>query len=204
MTGYPESLSDPSYQGQILVATYPLIGNYGVPFMVRNNGLAEHFESDRLQVTGLVISDYSFRYSHWNAEKSLSDWMAEQDVPGIFGIDTRMLTKLIREKGAMLGKIIVDGDPGFRDPNKENLVANVSVKEPAIFGNGKYRILLVDCGTKNNIIRCLLKRDTTVTLVPWDHPFNADEFDGFLLSNGPGDPKMCIDTIRNTTGIAGG
>lgn len=201
MTGYPESLSDPSYQGQILVATYPLIGNYGVPFMVRKNGLAENFESDRLQVTGLVISDYSFRYSHWNAEKSLSDWMNEQQVPGIFGIDTRMLTKMIREKGAMLGKIIVDGDPGFRDPNTENLVARVSVKEPAVYGNGKYRILLVDCGTKNNIIRCLLKRDTTVTCVPWDHSFDPAEFDGILLTNGPGDPKMCDITILNTKAL---
>jgi carbamoyl-phosphate synthase small subunit len=198
MTGYPESLSDPSYQGQILVATYPLIGNYGVPYMVRNNGLAENFESDHLQVTGLVISDYSFRYSHWNAEKSLSDWMNEQEVPGIFGIDTRMLTKMIRENGAMLGKIIVDGDPGFRDPNTENLVARVSVQAPAVYGSGKYKVLLVDCGTKNNIIRCLLKRNTTLTCVPWDHPFAEERFDGVLLSNGPGDPKMCRATIQNT------
>jgi carbamoyl-phosphate synthase small subunit len=198
MTGYPESLSDPSYQGQILVATYPLIGNYGVPYMVRDNGLAENFESDSLQVTGLVISDYSFRYSHWNAEKSLSDWMCEQKVPGIFGVDTRMLTKMIREKGAMLGKIMVDGDPGFTDPNRENLVARVSVREPAVYGSGKYRILLVDCGTKNNIIRCLLKRNTTVTIIPWDHPFPKGSFDAVLLSNGPGDPKMCSDTIKNT------
>ena len=203
MTGYPESLSDPSYQGQILVATYPLIGNYGVPFMVRKYGLAENFESDCLQVTGLVISDYSFRYSHWNAEKSLSDWMREQHVPGIFGIDTRMLTKMIREKGAMLGKIVVDGDPGFRDPNTENLVARVSVKEPAVYGEGKFRILLVDCGTKNNIIRCLLKRNTTVTRVPWDHPVDAAMYDGILLSNGPGDPKMCAATIGTVRDLMG-
>jgi carbamoyl-phosphate synthase small subunit len=155
-------------------------------------------------VTGLVISDYSFRYSHWNAEKSLSDWMVEQDVPGIFGVDTRMLTKLIREKGAMLGKIIVDGDPGFRDPNSENLVARVSSREPVGFGNGKFRILLVDCGTKNNIIRCLLKRNTTVTLVPWDHPFPDGTYDGILLSNGPGDPKTCLATIKNTAEVLAG
>ena len=198
MTGYPESLSDPSYKGQILVATYPLIGNYGVPRMIRNNGLAEHFESDHLQVSGLVISDYSFRYSHWNADKSLSDWMEEEQVPGVFGIDTRALTKLIREKGAMLGKIVVDADPGFRDPNLDNLVDSVSIREPRVYGSGKCRILLVDCGTKNNIIRCLLKRDATVTVVPWNHPLNAGDYDGILLSNGPGDPKICGDTIRHT------
>ena len=203
MTGYPESLSDPSYQGQILVATYPLIGNYGVPRMEKNNGLAENFESERLQVTGLVISDYSFNYSHWNAEKSLADWLTEQGVPGIFGIDTRMLTKLIREKGAMLGKIVIEGDPGFRDPNTENLVGRVSVKSPVVYGNGRYRILLVDCGTKNNIIRCLLKRNTTVTRVPWDHPVDAAKYDGILLSNGPGDPKMCAATIGTVRDLMG-
>lgn len=204
MTGYPESLSDPSYQGQILVATYPLIGNYGVPYTTREHGLATNFESDRLQVTGLVISDYSFRYSHWNAEKSLSQWMSELDVPGIFGVDTRMLTKLIRENGAMLGKIIVDGDPGFNDPNRENLVARVSTRVPRIFGDGKYRILLADCGTKNNIIRCLLRRDCTVTVVPWDHPLSSSGFDGIVLSNGPGDPKMCTETIEHTASLLDG
>src|SRR5512138_2438428 len=132
MTGYPESLSDPSYKGQILVATYPLIGNYGVPRMHHKHGLAEHFESDRLQVTGLVISDYSFRYSHWNAAMSLSDWLRKQNVPGIFGVDTRMLTKIIREKGAMLGRILVKGAVDFHDPNRDNLVAEVSSKAPAV------------------------------------------------------------------------
>jgi carbamoyl-phosphate synthase small subunit len=198
MTGYPESLSDPSYKGQILVATYPLIGNYGVPRMQREHGLAENFESDRLQVTGLIISDYSFRYSHWNAAMSLSDWLREQEVPGIFGIDTRMLTQIIREEGAMLGRILVNGEVGFHDPNKENLVAAVSSKEPVVTGTGKYKISLIDCGTKNNIIRCLLKRDTTVTVLPWDHPVPEGTYDGVLLSNGPGDPKMCGATIRQT------
>lgn len=197
MTGYPESLSDPSYQGQILVATYPLIGNYGVPRLVRTHGLTDHFESDRLQVTGLVISDYSFQYSHWNAERSLSDWMIEQGVPGIYGIDTRLLTMRIREQGALLGKIVIGGDPGFRDPNRENLVERVSVNAPVEHGSGRYRILLVDCGTKNNIIRCLLRRDATVVQVPWNHPLNEESFDGVVLSNGPGDPKMCIETIKN-------
>ena len=101
MTGYPESLSDPSYKGQILVSTYPLIGNYGVPHTFMEEGLSACFESDGLQITGLVISDYSLKYSHWNAAKSLSQWMTEQQVPGISGVDTRFLTRLIREKGSL-------------------------------------------------------------------------------------------------------
>jgi carbamoyl-phosphate synthase small subunit len=197
MNGYPESLTDPSYKGQILVATFPLIGNYGVPEMKYKDGMAEFFESDKVHITGLVISDYSFNYSHWNAVKSLSDWLAEHNVPGIFGIDTRRLTKIIREKGAMLGKIIVNDDIPFYDPNKENLVNLVSAKIPKYYGNGRHKILLVDCGTKNNIIRCLLRRDTTVHRVPWDYPIDPAGYDGVLFSNGPGDPKMCRPTIEN-------
>lgn len=204
MTGYPESLTDPSYKGQLLVATYPLIGNYGVPQHKTVNGLAESFESDRVQIAGLIISDYSFRYSHWNAARSLADWLGENDIPGIFGIDTRGLTKIIREKGAMPGKIIVDRDIDFYDPNKDNLVEQVSTREVITYGNGKHRILLIDCGTKNNIIRCLLKRDATVIRVPWDYPPAGLEFDGVLLSNGPGDPKMCAATISHTRALLEG
>jgi carbamoyl-phosphate synthase small subunit len=198
MTGYPESLTDPSYKGQILVATYPLIGNYGVPQHQIVNGMAEYFESDKVQISGLVISDYSFQYSHWNASKSLADWLRENNVPGIFGIDTRALTKMIREKGAMLGKIVIDEDISFYDPNKDNLVDQVSTKEIKTYGNGRYKILLIDCGTKNNIIRCLLKRDATVIRVPWNHSPQGLDYDGVLLSNGPGDPKMCHETIEHT------
>lgn len=204
MTGYPESLTDPSYKGQILVATYPLIGNYGVPHMEMADGMAVNFESEALQVTGLVISDYSFTYSHWNAARGLSEWLNAQNVPGIFGIDTRALTKLIREKGAMLGKIIIEEDIGFYDPNLDNLAALVSVKQPVTYGNGRYKILLVDCGTKNNIIRCLLRRDATVVRVPWDHPLASSHYDGILLSNGPGDPKMCRETIRQARDLLTG
>jgi carbamoyl-phosphate synthase small subunit len=201
MNGYPESLTDPSFKGQILVAAFPLIGNYGVPKMHMKSGLTEFFESEKVQVTGLVISDYSFSYSHWNADKSLSDWLKENDVPGIFGIDTRKLTKIIREKGAMLGKIIIENDIPFYDPNKENLVDQVASRECITYGKGRYRILLVDCGTKNNIIRCLLKRDATVYRVPWDHPVDPSGFDGVLFSNGPGDPKMCRATIESAKNL---
>ena len=198
MTGYPESITDPSYKGQILVLTYPLIGNYGVPDNVLENQLSKFYESENIQISGLIISDYSAEHHHWNARKSLSDWMIEHRIPGIFGIDTRALTKILREKGSLLGKILVDeGNIDFYDPNEDNLVDQVSTKEKLIYGDGKYKILLVDCGVKNNIIRHLIKRDTTVIRVPWDYPFQNEEYDGLFLTNGPGDPKKCETTISN-------
>jgi carbamoyl-phosphate synthase small subunit len=198
MTGYPESLTDPSYKGQILVLTYPLIGNYGVPSNKMENDLFKYFESYTLHISGLVISDYSEKFSHWNASKSLGEWLKEHAIPGISGVDTRALTKRLREKGTMLGKIISPGkDIDFYDPNKDNLVAQVSIKEKKIYGNGKYRILLVDCGVKNNIIRNFLKRDTTVIQVPWNHDISKEDYDGLFITNGPGDPKLCKATIKN-------
>lgn len=197
MTGYPESLTDPSYTGQILVSTYPMIGNYGVPVNRMENGVHAHYESNKLHITALIISDYSFEYSHWNAEKSLSDWLKEWDVPGIFGIDTRALTKILREKGSMLGKIEFDDQPiDFYDPNKENLVAIASCSKKEVYGNGKHKVVLVDCGVKNNIIRCLLDRDATVIRVPWDYDFTSEQYDGLFISNGPGDPAMCDATVK--------
>ena len=198
MTGYPESLSDPSYAGQILVATYPLIGNYGVPDRIREDGMLRNFESEKLQVSGLIVADYSFSFSHWNASNSLSDWLSGEKIPGIYGIDTRSLTKLLREKGTMLGKIVFAGaNIPFYDPNAENLVASVSTPEPVTFGSGKFRIALIDCGVKNNIIRCLLKRDATVIKLPWDSDFTTAQYDGIVLSNGPGDPQQCKSTIAH-------
>ena len=198
MTGYPESLTDPSYYGQILISTYPLIGNYGVPENKVKNKLPEIFESDKIQVSGFVISDYSFEYSHWNAKKSLSEWLIENKVPGIYGLDTRALTKKLREKGSMLGKIIFeDEEIDFVDPNVTNLVEKVSIKEKIIYGNGKRKIVLVDLGVKNNIVRCLLKRDTTVVKVPWNYDFTKEDYDGLVISNGPGDPTFCKTTIEN-------
>lgn len=198
MAGYPESITDPSYMGQILVLTYPLIGNYGVPEKVRENNLLKYFESEKIYVQGLIISDYSFNYSHWNANQSLSEWLKENNKPGIYGIDTRSLTKILREKGTMLGKIIInDEDIEFYDPGKENLVQQVSTRDKIMYGDGKYRILLIDCGVKYNIIRCLLKRDTTVIRVPWDFDINNEDYDGLFISNGPGDPKKCVATINS-------
>jgi carbamoyl-phosphate synthase small subunit len=198
MTGYPESLTDPSYKGQILVLTYPIIGNYGVPSKVKANDLYKYFESYALHISGLIVCDYTETYSHWNADKSLGDWLKEFKVPGLYGIDTRELTKILREQGTMLGKVVFNSEKiDYYDPNKDNLVAQVSTKEKKIFGKGKYRILLIDCGVKYNIIRNLLKRDTTVILVPWDWDISKEEYDGLFISNGPGDPKTCDKTISN-------
>ncbi len=199
MVGYPESLTDPSYAGQLLAVTFPLVGNYGVPNDIIQNGLSTFYESEKIQASALIISDFSFEYSHWNAGKSLSDWLKENEVPGIFGIDTRELTKLVREKGTMKGKLVFpDGDDiEFINPDDENQVAKVSCKEVITYGTGKKRILLVDCGVKHNIIRCLLKRDTTVIRVPWDYDYNHIEFDGLFISNGPGDPEYAQDTVRH-------
>ncbi|MEA1912449.1 MAG: glutamine-hydrolyzing carbamoyl-phosphate synthase small subunit [candidate division WOR-3 bacterium] len=198
MVGYSESLTDPTYRGQILVLTYPLIGNYGVPGDEKEDNLLKNFESDRIQVLGLIIADNPNGYSHWNAKKSLSDWMKEYNIPGIYGIDTRKLTKKLREKGTLLGKIVYDKeDINFEDPNKRNLVAEVSIKTPMEYKKGKNAVVIVDCGVKNNIIRAFLKRDITVIRYPWDYDFLGETTDGIIISNGPGDPKKCNKTIEN-------
>jgi carbamoyl-phosphate synthase small subunit len=146
----------------------------------------------------LIISDYSENYSHWNAKKSLLEWMHEFNVPLITGIDTRELTKKLRERGTMLGKILYDNDSiAFDDPNKRNLIAEVSIKDPVLYRKGKKRVAIVDCGVKNNIIRAFLKRNITVIRCPWDYDFNDEKIDGIVLSNGPGDPKICHEVIKN-------
>jgi carbamoyl-phosphate synthase small subunit len=197
MVGYPEALTDPSYKGQVLALTYPLVGNYGVP--------ADHpsafdgpFESDGVQIAGLLVSQAEGDYSHWNAVRSLGEWLQHNRVPALSGIDVRALTKRLREEGTMLGKLLVgDQDTGFRDPNLEGLVPLVSVREPVVYpGRGK-RVVLVDCGCKSSIIRSLRVRGLTVIRVPWNHDFLGEDFDGVVISNGPGDPKMCAETIRH-------
>jgi carbamoyl-phosphate synthase small subunit len=200
MVGYPENLTDPSYAGQILTLTYPLIGNYGVPDDVEEGELLKFFESDKIQITALVISDYSKVYNHWNSKKSLSEWLIEHKIPAICGIDTRALTKKLRTKGVMLGKIVFEGDKediDFFNPDTQNLVNEVSVKDPIIYGKGKKTVVLIDCGVKNNIIRCLINRGLKVVRVPWNYNFHKLEFDGLFISNGPGDPTMCKETVKN-------
>ena len=198
LVGYEESLTDPSYKGQILTLTYPLIGNYGIPKPVFNeHGICTNFESSGIQVKALVISDYSEEFSHWSGVRSLADWLKEYNIPAVYDIDTRALTMRLREKGVMLGKIEIDKKIEFYDPNKENLVCSVSTKEAINKGNGKYRIIVIDCGIKNSIISELLNRDFSLKIVPWDYDFLNEEFDGVFISNGPGDPKMCGKTIEN-------
>ncbi|MFO7446382.1 MAG: glutamine-hydrolyzing carbamoyl-phosphate synthase small subunit [Ignavibacteriaceae bacterium] len=200
MVGYPETMTDPSYRGQILVSTYPLIGNYGVPGYEKENGLLKYFESDDIHCRALIITDYSHEYSHWNAKRSLSDWMHEKHIPGIYGIDTRMLTRKLRENGTMLGKIVINEKEkiDFEDPNKTDLVSEVSVKELVEYKRNGKRIVLVDCGAKNNIFQAFLKRNISVLRVPYNYDFSEEDCAGIMLSNGPGDPKMCKATIKHT------
>lgn len=199
MTGYPESLTDPSYEGQILVTTYPILGNYGVPPRREKDDVSEYYESDHIHAKAIIAQDYSFNHSHWQADRSLDQWLKEEKIPGIYGIDTRALTKHLREKGSMLGKIIIDGcgDVDFYDPNAENLVAKVSTDKVEVHGAGEKTVVLVDCGVKHNIIRCLTRRGVKVVLVPWNYDFNTMDYDGLFISNGPGNPDMAEETVVN-------
>lgn len=199
MTGYVESLTDPSFAGQILVCTYPLIGNYGVPDK-------KFFESQKIQVSGLVVSEYSTEYSHHAAKYSLGDWLKLWKVPALTGVDTRAITKKLRERGVMLGHLAErSGMPRtFDDPNRDNLVARVSPRTRLEYGKGPLRILFIDCGAKENIVRSLTRPlpgrqagETTVIRVPWDHDVTAEDFDALVLSNGPGDPEMCGETVHS-------
>jgi carbamoyl-phosphate synthase small subunit len=196
MVGYPEALTDPSYKGQILALTYPLIGNYGVPRNGSSDGLDAPFESSAIQISGLIVAETPMHHSHWSAAKGLAQWLGEQRVPGLSGVDVRALTKRLREKGTMLGKILMgEADVEFRDPNRENLVSLVSVRERVVYPGGRKRVLVIDCGCKSNIIRNLLDRGLTVIRVPWNCDFGNEEYDGLVISNGPGDPKLCPETI---------
>jgi carbamoyl-phosphate synthase small subunit len=201
MAGYPQSLTDPSFFGQILVNTYPLVGNYGVPDdSVDAAGIPIHFESDRIWASGLVVSEVCAAPSHFASVRSLPAWMEAQLVPGIEGIDTRALTMRLRERGVMRGSILVEGPRGYgaapESTASAHAVAAVSRREAALFGaGGSPRVALVDCGAKNNILRCLLSRGAEVRVLPWNAGLEGLEYDGIFLSNGPGDPKACTKTI---------
>uniref|UniRef100_A0A3Q3BFG3 carbamoyl-phosphate synthase (ammonia) n=1 Tax=Kryptolebias marmoratus TaxID=37003 RepID=A0A3Q3BFG3_KRYMA len=201
LVGYPEALTDPSYRGQILTLTYPIVGNYGVPNTQELDelGLRKHVESDCIQVSGLLVQDYSHEYSHWNSVKSLGQWLQEEKVPALFGVDTRMLTKIIRDKGTILAKIEFDDQPvEISDPNQKNLIAEVSTKEIKVFGKANpIKVVAVDCGVKHNIIRLLVKRGAEVHLVPWNQDLLSLDYDGLFISNGPGDPSLAKPLINN-------
>lgn len=246
MVGYPESITDPSYRGQILVITFPLVGNYGVPSRETLDellgDLPKHFESNQIHVAGLVVASYSGeQYSHYLAQSSLGTWLKEQNVPAMYGVDTRALTKLIREEGSMLGRMLhtKDGPPAkmkngtnginghvqassldwrshaemisWNDPNTQNLVEEVSIKEPRLMSPPKtaalyhssgrpVRVVVVDVGLKYNQLRCLLSRGVEVLVVPWDYDFPAlaaKDYDGLFISNGPGDPALLSTTVEH-------
>ena len=227
MTGYPESLTDPSYAGQLMTLTYPLVGNYGVPpFTIEGNGLATFMESEKIHAEAIIVSDYSENYSHWNAVESLGDWLKREHVPGITGIDTRELTKVLREHGVMMGRIVFDdamdnGEWKMDNYGEVNYVDRVSCKDIIVYAAGESKtfpvstpkeelnsqlsifhsqlkkVVLVDCGVKTNILRCLLRRGVEVIRVPWDYDFNQLQFDGLFISNGPGDPDTCDAAVQN-------
>ncbi|OWZ70204.1 carbamoyl-phosphate synthase, small subunit [Cryptococcus neoformans] len=214
ITSYTDSMTDPSYLGQILVFTSPMIGNYGVPSNTSTQFPDIPFlESEKIQCTGVVVSDVALKYSHYQAVESLHEWCKRYDVPGITGVDTRAITSLLRDQGTTLGRLAVGDEAGkpapqaaeYWDPSKENLVAQASTKKAYVLnekGSGP-RIAVLDFGTKANILRSLVRRDAVVTVLPWDFDFNTvrDQFDGLFLSNGPGDPKMIMDSamrVRQT------
>ena len=202
MTGYTESLTDATYAGQILVLTYPLIGNYGVPsHEVKEEGLEKFFESEKIQVRGLIVTDYSEEYSHWNAVETLDAWMKREEIPGITGIDTRALTKVLRENGVMGGKIVIEENETLlqsEDYENVNYVEIVSCKQVARYNEGaSKKVVLIDCGTKFSLIRSLMDRNVEVVRVPFDYDFSSIDYDALVISNGPGNPILCTKTIEN-------
>lgn len=208
LVGYSESMSDPSYRGQILVFTQPLIGNYGVPSTERDEyNLLKYFESPHLQCAGVVVSDVALQYSHWTAVESLGQWCAREGVPAISGVDTREIVTFLREQGSSLARISIgeeydaDEDEGFTDPGQINLVKRVSTKAPFVVESpgANLHVALIDCGVKENIIRSLVSRGASVTVFPYNYPIHkvADYYDGVFISNGPGDPTHCQDTVYN-------
>ncbi len=212
MVGYPEALTDPSYKGQILTFTYPLVGNYGVPDNRVNLGLPLYFESDHIQPQGLIIHELCHEPFHWASKRTLDKWLADEGIPGIYGVDTRRLTKKLRTHGVMLGILqvceageelnlegLLKKGQKIADPNATDLVKQVSVKKPVTYNvDGKKTVVLIDCGVKYSIIRNLLKRDINVVRVPYNSSATkilSYKPDGVFISNGPGDPKKCTKTI---------
>ncbi|SCU84901.1 LAMI_0C09340g1_1 [Lachancea mirantina] len=207
LVGYPESMTDPSYKGQILVFTQPLIGNYGVPSGdVRDQfNLLRYFESARPHVVGIVVAEYAWQYSHWTAVQSLADWCKKEGVAAITGVDTRSVVQYLREQGSSLGRIVVADDktpPEYVDTMQQHLVAQVSTNAPyhvPALKNSDVNVALIDCGVKENIVRCLVARGANVTVFPHDYKIQdvAAQFDGIFISNGPGNPSTCAVTSEN-------
>nr|AGT02526.1 glutamine-hydrolysing carbamoyl-phosphate synthase [Herpetomonas muscarum] len=201
MVGYPESLTDPSYQGQILVLTSPMVGNYGIPAVEDDCfGMTKYFESagGKIHVSAVVVQEYCDQPDHWEKYESLGEWLRRNKIPGMMMVDTRSIVLKLRDMGTALGKILVAGhDVPFVDPNTRNLVAEVSTKERRTYGHGSMIILVIDMGVKLNTLRCLLRYDVTLVVVPHDHDITTEVYDGLFITNGPGNPQMCTSTIRN-------
>ncbi len=217
--GYNETLTDPSYNGQIVIMTHPLVGNYGVPAWEKDEyGINKYFESDSIKVSGFVVNECCKNPSHYESVKTLNEFLLEEDVPGIEWIDTRAITKILREEGVQVGLLAVF-NPGEKpkidelkekaknvdDPNLRHLASEVSTKEVKKFTptNPKGKVIVIDLGVKHNILRNLVKRKIEVILVPYNYSYEkimGYKPDGVFISNGPGDPAMCkkaIEVARN-------
>jgi carbamoyl-phosphate synthase small subunit len=220
MVGYPESMTDPSYAGQILVFTYPLLGNYGVPqYSLRDEfELPRFFESDSIKVKGIVVQEACSTPSHWASRKTLSQWMASEGVPGIEGVDTRALVTRLRESGVMMGVLATGPSTENREALKEtlrrsasyssqNFVEKVTVEIPVTHGDSDKRLVMLDCGTKYGIVRNFLKRGYSVVRVPYDSSYSSVmKYDpvGVVVCNGPGDPQICKATSKTVGSLVDG
>lgn len=191
MVGYVESLTDPSYAGQILVFTYPLIGNYGVT-------AAHSWESSKIHAKGVIMSEMAAQYSNHGAKESLEHWLKAQQIPYLVGVDTRAITTRLRTSGVIPGAIVPADQKlsSFENFSGINWVQEVSIKEPQYYGEGEKTVIMVDCGIKENIVRCLTQYPIRVKRVPHDYDYSQEDFDGVFLSNGPGDPRHCQTTIN--------
>lgn len=197
MAGYPELLTEPASRGQLIVMTYPVIGNYGIqPMEPDEYGLPTNAESCHAQARALIVSDYSDFYSHWNAKESLEEWMIREKVVGVKGVDTRELTKHIRNHGSMTARILFDGMDKPVEYSYTNMLPDVSCKEPVVYNEaGSKTVVLVDCGVKAGVIRALINEDLKVVRVPWNYDYSNMEFQGLVLSDGPGNPSYCSEVV---------
>lgn len=200
MVGYSEAITDPSYYGQILIFTYPLIGNYGIPAKTQSPDLPKGFESQRAQASAVIVNTESTDAYHWNSKETLDAWLKNENVPGITGLDTRHLVHILRSSSRVLGRVVPEGankdrfeGHRFFDPDKSNLLPAVSSRSRIVMGKGKKRIALIDCGVKWNIVRKLVEFGCEVEILPWDTELDQVDCSGWLISNGPGDPMLTGD-----------
>jgi len=217
MVGYPETLTDPSYSGQILTLTYPLIGNYGVPdpAIKDDDGISSYFESDKIQVRGLVIHELSMIASHWNLSMTLDEWLYKEKISGISGIDTRELTKKLRTSGVMMAALAVSDTEideakvkkqlsSAQNYTTEKFMDVVSTKDEQVFGKDKKTVVVIDTGVKNAILRNIREIGYKVVKVPWNSSIEkilSYKPKGVVVSNGPGDPQNCPDTINTAKSL---